>query len=436
MKKYLTQDTLLSTYYVFFIVCLLAKLVSINHEYFYSFDMSEWLINYQGGFIRRGLKGEMLLSLYKNFGIKPYTVVSLLCNTSFLVLAFILFKKFINKGYSIFVLPFVFFLSNVVINYGLMKIDSILLLVFISIVYLLNNKPKFYLIGVNILFILTFLLHEAFIFFSFPVVFLLISYEINKNKDRSKIKSYLSAFMWLLPSFIVFLALFIFKGDKTNAIAIWESLRDVPFYKDSFRDYSEPLLAIESVGYTMKESWDVYTGQFVRSFGYGIYGPLMICIIIVAIYFILSNINRFNNKILGQKPKDLMNKPIVSAVLLFQFCTTIPLYALGCDTSRWIYYWVISSFILLLFLPDKVLGSVFPNIVYTVTNKINSLLLRLLGNSKSLIILMTIMIGYPLVGWKLQYGTEASSLYMVLKNFSGLIRLIFKFFNIDMVEYY
>lgn len=436
MKKYLTQDILLSVYYVFFLICLFSKLMIINQEYNYSFDITEWLINYQGGFVRRGLKGEILLLLYKKFAIKPYTVVSILCNTSFIILSFILARKFLNKGYSIFVLPFVFFMGNAIINYGIMKIDSLLLLIFVLIVCLIKNKPRFYLGLINLLFIITFLLHEAFIFYSIPIVFFLISREIEKSKNIIYLKSCFYAFLILLPSLLTFSTLFIFKGDSNTASAIWESLRNVPFYKDSFRDYSVPQLAIESVGYTMQESWNIYTGEFIRSFGYGIYGPLMVAIIIITIYFILSNINKFNNHILGQKPKDLNNKPLVSSVLLFQFCTTIPLYVLGCDTSRWIYYWVVSSFILLVFLPDKILQSALPSIVHITSAKINNLLLCLLGNSKSLLIFLTIIIGYPLVGWKLQYGAEASSFYIVLKNISSLIRLIFKFWGIDMVEFF
>ena len=40
-----------------------------------SWQFSDWLINYQGGFVRRGLLGQLLLVANQRFGLDPYVVV-------------------------------------------------------------------------------------------------------------------------------------------------------------------------------------------------------------------------------------------------------------------------------------------------------------------------------------------------------------------------
>lgn len=56
---------------LFAVICFVAL-----HSFIYPFDyvryeVSDWLINYQGGFVRRGLIGELLLQFEH---IRPYNV--------------------------------------------------------------------------------------------------------------------------------------------------------------------------------------------------------------------------------------------------------------------------------------------------------------------------------------------------------------------------
>lgn len=72
LKKILT--------YTFFFYCALlflqliyVFLLSISYDNyiqaFQDFTISDWLINYEAGFVRRGLCGQILFYLYKYFGI-------------------------------------------------------------------------------------------------------------------------------------------------------------------------------------------------------------------------------------------------------------------------------------------------------------------------------------------------------------------------------
>ena len=75
-----------------------------------SWGVSEWLINYQGGFVRRGLAGEILYRLYQ---IHPYPVpyliigISVVCLVGLTLLCIILFRR---MNWPIWLLLFPMFL--------------------------------------------------------------------------------------------------------------------------------------------------------------------------------------------------------------------------------------------------------------------------------------------------------------------------------------
>src|SRR5262245_73041 len=61
---------------VLLLLCAPALLRAIHPGYYKitSFQVSEWLINYEGGFVRRGLPGEVLFALAKE-GLNPYLLI-------------------------------------------------------------------------------------------------------------------------------------------------------------------------------------------------------------------------------------------------------------------------------------------------------------------------------------------------------------------------
>ena len=75
-----------------------------------SWGISEWLINYQGGFVRRGLAGEILYRLYQ---IHPYPVpyliigINVACLVGLISLCIILFRR---MNWPIWLLLFPMFL--------------------------------------------------------------------------------------------------------------------------------------------------------------------------------------------------------------------------------------------------------------------------------------------------------------------------------------
>lgn len=59
------------TAFLFAVTCSIALYAFIYMPGYNGFEISDWMINYQGGFVRRGLVGELLFMLEK---VKPYNL--------------------------------------------------------------------------------------------------------------------------------------------------------------------------------------------------------------------------------------------------------------------------------------------------------------------------------------------------------------------------
>lgn len=137
-------------------------------------NITEFLINYQGGFVRRGLVGEVLLFLHNALGISPYGTIVLISLLAYGALIWFFVHSFVRRGYSLFILPFVFFLGNPVVGEFWLRKDVLILVLFIPIMYCALKPKRRYLAFVNLFFILALLIHESIGFFCFPILLLLL----------------------------------------------------------------------------------------------------------------------------------------------------------------------------------------------------------------------------------------------------------------------
>jgi len=424
MKQYLNKGIFLNIYFILFTSCLLYRFINVilDHSLKEYWGITEWLINYQGGFVRRGLRGELVFQLNKCFNLDPYTVITIITTIAFLSLTYFFIKGFRKKGYSLFILPFVFFLGGPILNNYWMRADSMILIIFVGVIYFAVKKPRFYLLWINLFAILGSLIHEIFAFVCLPILIFLL---INNFKGRfTTFLSFIYSCIVILPSIFSTLMVSYFKGTSATAFAIWESWKSVEFPHCALVEMEKMNMgAIAGIGLTVWRGVSRFSGKFIKSFDLDLYGPLILLLTILVVYFILTNIDRFNDKILGYKPKDGNNKKHVSMVLLFQFCATAPLYIIGNDYSRWIFLWVCSSFILLILLPCKKLELVYPKVVENVSVTINDALVRFMGDSKGVTTLLTLIIGFPLYSWNLEGAITTSSLYIVLSSISSVFKI-------------
>ena len=69
-----------------------------------SFNYTEFLINYRGGFVRRGILGEPLYQLCLHTGISPFPVIIVFSIAIFAIVAAFFIRQFKMKDYSYWLL--------------------------------------------------------------------------------------------------------------------------------------------------------------------------------------------------------------------------------------------------------------------------------------------------------------------------------------------
>ena len=84
-----------STLMLFSVVLLIAPLIlHISWAYgnINSWQITEWLISYDGGFVRRGIGGEIVKILSSTFELSPPLIIIILSVISWLALVFFIFQ--------------------------------------------------------------------------------------------------------------------------------------------------------------------------------------------------------------------------------------------------------------------------------------------------------------------------------------------------------
>ena len=314
------------------------------------FEISDWLINYQGGFVRRGLVGHIFFLLYQ---IQPFPVrdlIVLLYIMGFGAILVLLISVMKDDGLSLFILPFsicLYYAFACDLLWTRRDYWSLILtyaIFYNYFVFINKNKVK------NLLFfyffsLITLLMHEASFFYTFPV--LMIHNLSVKIRDGFLKKKYILKFVitWL-PIICIFIVVITNKGNRETMIAVWDS------WEPCFRRYPTgsgniPIIG-DGVDFLNKNSFDavllhirlVWLARFapyVPSFPFNVY-------IIFCVYYLLTNINVVDLGFYKLKP---VNKVLMSNVLIVQFLALFPMFGfLSCDMGRVVPYWTISSILL------------------------------------------------------------------------------------------
>jgi hypothetical protein len=195
------------TIYLSFLLIFSLIFLFDKHEVGNNWTISEWLINYQGGFTRRGLLGDLAFYLGGFFDLKIRFVIFLLQSLFyfiFIILTFNFFKKInINSLSRLSIYVPIFLLFPLAKLDGLGRKETaiyILLIIFLNLAS--NNFNKKYC-NFFTFFILpiSFFIYEPIIFFLPFIVFILFL----KNNNQNIIEKFVKVFFIILPSIITFL---------------------------------------------------------------------------------------------------------------------------------------------------------------------------------------------------------------------------------------
>jgi len=207
MKKKLSDDW--SSYYLYYILILIVCGVFIlysKHDVGNDSSLSDWLINYSGGFVRRGLVGQIVLEFAYFFSIKlrdAIVIFQIISFVTYYVLVFFLLRRTITNRLlilSVFSPIFILFPIAEIEAFGRKEIFILLIVILYFFSNIRDIKTqlifKFFIFPISIL-----IWEPAIIFYPYLLLIDLVVFKINKlNKNL----------IWLFLSYLVVFLVTIF----------------------------------------------------------------------------------------------------------------------------------------------------------------------------------------------------------------------------------
>jgi len=390
------KTRILNTLFIIFFIGVLRRFIeSILFTYDYaSWQISEFMINYQGGFVRRGLLGEILYYFTKNYNIDIQLTIKILCIILYILVSSFFIYAFRKKGYSLYILPLCFFCGAFLIgetpneHYWIRK-DS--LMVFFFILTLLTcfktNIPIFTkILLMNILSIFVILNHEVYIFFSFPILFLIF---FSYFKRKGNILAFIYSVICLLPIILTTAIATISHGSSETAQIIWNSWEKLLTNLPKYEDISNSVTALgwDSM-HTFKTHFKL---NFLSINNYSIWSLAVWSFIFPVIYYISVNVLLVFRK--RQDNYTEKHRTILSSIFLFQLLCLSPVFCiLSCDYGRIFFYLLASTFAIFLILPVHILENLLPKIINTSAIIINRGMDKILFPTKSNVAFLMIFI--------------------------------------------
>ena len=373
--------------YCIMLVCQLILRFALSfNNYLWQFEnwgFADWLINFEGGFVRRGILGQVLLCMYRWFNIdigQTLHIVSLLTTLALIALVIAIF---IRKKLSVLILPTVIMLGTFAINEIIhFRRDQLMLLIIFLIFYFYkkcitgSNKILHYLLF-SITGIFVILVHEASFFCFVPFIFI-------HQCGKLHIKNALKSALFLLPVIAAMGVCCIFKGDAATADAIWE-----PYQPYFIETYGNSLPMGKAVNALTWETIPTMSDHLWKSYRFPCFIGWIIAF--VTTFYLCANVNRV--KLFSYEKKEA-NSVSLTSILLVQFISLLPMFTvLSCDLGRITIYWTFTSFFIYALFGDTMEIPLLTGLSKRIKKVFNTTWL----SSKRLYVFMIITVACPLI---------------------------------------
>ena len=380
-KKIKNVDDFLSI--AFFILIILGGLLNTFSNKTYlndSWTIGEWLINYQGGFVRRGFLGEGIYFLCNVIEVSPIFIIWFISITSYVLLVKFTIIEAKDKVSVVFLLSPCVFLAPVIGDFLIRK-DILLLLIFLFNLKILksHNPNTFFLNNLNILGIL---IHESFAIYALPIQLFVFSNKLNIVKTKIILFKF-------IPSILFFISCFIFKGNQSQAMLIHQSwINKSLLFPFENLNYELPLGAINAIGWGFQDVLKILLASLTE-----FKGILWMPLIWLATAIFLGSF--FLGDFSGKDIK------IKSFVLSFQFLPFSVLCFSGWDYGRWIFIWILSSTLIYCTFDEEFKSFKCMQVILLRYDMIENFLLNLKIHKRSKILLF--FFAYPHCCWSFYY---------------------------------
>ena len=215
-------------------IYLLILFLFVNFFFFQKYNnltewtISEWLINYQGGFTRRGLIGEIAFHFSELLSITIRETILILQILTYFLFFYLIFNFVKNTNKHLIIIFAIF--SPLFILYPIAEVEVLgrkEIFVFISFILIANicsletlqTKHFFYF---SLILTITCLVWEGIIIYLSFFVFLLFL----QNKFNFEKKFILKVFLSLIPVFLCFYFIILFRLDEESLKNMCESINE------------------------------------------------------------------------------------------------------------------------------------------------------------------------------------------------------------------
>ena len=349
----------------FFVVFIVFSSLIFAISKFYSFYSNysdwqyvDWLINYQGGFVRRGLIGELLFNIHQIFYIKLDILIFFFVSSLYLLFSFFLFKsmKYLeNSNIDLLILFSPGFFLYPIMNTEVIGRKEILFLSIFSSLIFLEKKIHQNIILPLFLVVITILTlsHSAFIFYApfFLILFILI--KKNRNLEISATEIFIISLSFFLLVFLIYIS----NGSEIHIEKICASVKEFVSKNCGLTDQISWLnSSIDN--YINAKSGDNILKSYLTIYGFSL----------IAVFLFIS-IKIINSKYTSKFERYQKFHPFLIMVILCIF--TAPTFIIGLDWGRYIYIAYSTTFFLLIYcIKNKVLE--FKEIFFFKNIKLNN----------------------------------------------------------------
>ncbi len=357
----------------------LAKAISVNPN---SYNFTELLINFEGGFVRRGLFGQILYWICEMWNLSPFGIISVICIVAWIIFILFFFEKFHKLNYSWWLLVSPLFWGP---PGSVIRKDYLCYLLIIGMLYLIRKKTPNIIHFVILCCIAIFgmFLHEAFIFYGFPIVALVL-WSQRQTRVEGIVFSAIACLLFLLFSY--------YKGSIEIANTIvnsWNSLLGDKILSLDIPNSIEALGRNASDQFIMHMHYNVceYNGSY---FGWSgiLIRPLFT---LISYYLIVNFIFVFRKNDMSQTAVEM--KTNLSLLYIFSLICLLPMFFfLSCDYGRLYQYAVVSSLAAFTILPQSALCRMFPKNIRYLIKEFNYKMNNLIVPSKGLLVSLLFII--------------------------------------------
>ncbi len=207
------NNKIVITYFLYLFIAYVFFLNLHLYEFPNKYVYTDWLINYEGGFVRRGLLGQIIFKISNFIYVKISSLIFYFQVIAyffyFLIFYKILVKQQTNFFWFLVIFSPILFLYPIAELEALGRKDIFVILIFLIFSIINYNNLRSIIFTFLFLFSVSTLIHEITIFYIFHYLFIIYI----KNRFRIKQKFYHVYFIWIFLCIAYLLYLCLYKHN-------------------------------------------------------------------------------------------------------------------------------------------------------------------------------------------------------------------------------